>query len=371
MSSRVLSRLSALAVSAVLAGVGMLMGSAPAFASDSDGDITTTVTALQTSVTQSTASVTAYASFRVTLTHYTTRNETIGPIQVVLTTSVDAAASPVAAVVGLSAAAPAGTSCSTPAPGSATMTCTTTSLYTAGQSVSFDVTVTSPVSGAQVSLNANTSWQEPGESGSEFEPTRTASMALDVPDPNKLKSFVPASTATTTLFPSSAACVTGPYVGCAATPAQPWTTTVEIPPSSQTTTATISQAFNSPDCARAGNLLNCSSSTLTIPGAFDHLVITLRRDASTISSNGAKIANAIIYYDGTPKAPPAGVVYPLQVPNCTDTTYGPLPAPGIPCIQVRTDYPKKTVPPKPPVPAEFASDWEFVIWAKDNGKYSN
>jgi hypothetical protein len=353
----------------IVAVIALMAGAVPAFASDNDGDITTTLAGQQTSVTQTTTSVTTYASYRITLTHYTARTEATGPITVKLTTTVDGSPSALVPIVGLSAAVPAGsTSCGTPASG--VLTCTTNSLSTPGQSAYFDVTVAAPTSGSQVGLKAETSWYEYGE-GTEYAPTVTASIPLDVPDPNKVKSYVPANTALT-LFPSSADCVTGTaYVGCAATPTQPWTTTVQIPASSQIIEAEVAQAFNSPDCARAGNLLNCSTSILTIPGSFDHLVITLRRDGSTISSNGAKIANAVVYYDGSPKLPPAGVVYPLQVPNCTDTTYGPLPAPGIPCIKVRTDYPKKTVPPKPPVPPEFPNDWEFVIWALDNGKYNN
>ena len=114
----------------------------------------------------------------------------------------------------------------------------------------------------------------------------------------------------------------------------------------------------------APNLADQSSSRLTIPGQFAQLVIKLRRDASTLLK-GAKIASARVSYDD-PSHPDARVVYPYEVLPCTDTTYGTLPQPGIPCIRTRTEYTKKNAP-----TADWVGDWEFEILANDNGRYTN
>ena len=355
----------------VLTCAGLLLSARPALATDNDGDIVTTVTLAPTTpldpvtnlptITQSTSNVVTYASFHVKLTHYA-NPETVGPITVKLTTT----ASAPAAIVGSSLPTSGNATCA--APNSTGMVCTIGTMSNPGETVEFDVTVTAPISGTQLSLNANTSWLEDGDPVPDVDTTtHAASVALASPDPNKLSSFVPVSSASTTLFPSLA-CVTGPYKGCAATPSQTWTTTVEIPPLSQTTTAQILQSIVPGGCA--SNMLTCSSSTLTIPGTnfSPQLVITLRRDGSTIK--GGNIKHAIILYDA-PAHPAPNIVYPLEVPDCTDTTYGTLPQSGIPCIQARTAYAKKTLPNKPPVPAGFEDDWEFVIWAVDNGRFTN
>jgi len=118
----------------------------------------------------------------------------------------------------------------------------------------------------------------------------------------------------------------------------------------------------------APDLLTCSTSTLTIPGTFlDELTIILRRDASTIT-NGAKIANARIYYQKTDAdGNPVGTTD--EVLTCTDVTYGTLPQSGKPCIESRTAWPKKSTP-KVQVPLESGGDWWFFIRAIDNGKYN-
>ncbi len=234
-------------------------------------------------------------------------------------------------------------------------------MYAKGSSISFDLTVKAPSAGATVKITSQTSWKEPYEWGNprEYEPLRTASLSLSAPDPTKVKSFLPAGG---TVFTGTSGCVA--ENGCPATGADTWTTTVKVPSSA---TAEVAEVVSPVTCAP--DLLTCSTSTLSIPGTFANLVIILRRDVSTIAKK-AKISSARIYYDN-PTTPAVGVSYPLEVPSCTDTTYGVLPKTGIPCIDVRTAYPKKSAPPKPPVPAGFESDWEFVIKALDNGRYSN
>jgi hypothetical protein len=64
---------------------------------------------------------------------------------------------------------------------------------------------------------------------------------------------------------------------------------------------------------------------------------------------------------------------PFQiVADCTDTSNGNLPQPGKPCEDrtQRKAYPSKNRPKDPPVPAGFEGDWQFVIYAVDNGKYN-
>jgi hypothetical protein len=143
---------------------------------------------------------------------------------------------------------------------------------------------------------------------------------------------------------------------------RPWTTTVTVPASATYTTADVlEETIATP---LAPNLADQSSSRLTIPGQFAQLVIKLRRDASTLLK-GAKIASARVSYDD-PSHPDARVVYPYEVLPCTDTTYGTLPQPGIPCIRTRTEYTKKNAP-----TADWVGDWEFEILANDNGRYTN
>ncbi len=136
-----------------------------------------------------------------------------------------------------------------------------------------------------------------------------------------------------------------------ATAADPWTTTVNVPARLAYTTAMILEAPALNSCAP--DLLTCNASTLTIPGNFSHLTITLRRDASTIKP-GAKIANAKIYYASD------NVTF-TEVLDCA-VTGGPQP--GVPCMEARTAYTKKTAP-----TPQWEGDWEFVIRALDNGRY--
>lgn len=138
-----------------------------------------------------------------------------------------------------------------------------------------------------------------------------------------------------------------------ATAADPWTTTVNVPARLAYTTAMILEATALNSCAP--DLLTCNSSTLTIPGNFAYLTVTLRRDASTIKP-GAKIANAKVYYASD------NVTF-TEVLDCA-VTGGPQP--GVPCMESRTAYTKKNAP----IPTlEWEGDWEFVIRALDNGRY--
>ncbi len=340
-----------------------------------DPDIATAIAPQQTSVTLSTSVQTTYSTYRVTVTHYTVRDEVLKPVIVRLATAVVTADGNT--VFSPSQTAPiatpsvSGGTCESVSETIAECTITD-GLTTKGQNVAFNVSVQAPTAGGQIKLTADTRWREPNEyDRTEYEPQRAALTSLEAPQANKAKSFVPVAGS---LFTVNADCARVPgVVGCAATPSDPWTTTITV--QNGANLAEITEDVNAPGCARAGNMLDCRNSTISVPGYSNGLVIFLRRDGSTIS--GGNIKNAVVYYTGTTL--PSGVSsWPLRVPACTDTTYGPLPQQGIPCINyaatanrpyVTTSYPKKTVPPKPPVPAGFEDDWEFVIYALDNGRY--
>jgi hypothetical protein len=231
------------------------------------------------------------------------------------------------------------------------------------------LTVKVPRVGAKISFYSQTSWKECEEP--ESTPATTVYTPLAAPDSSSVSTFVPAGGAT--LFTGTG--------GGVATKADPWTTTVTIPTSAPGTPAQILETTSAVTCAP--NLLTCNTSNLTIPGTFANMVITLRRDVSTIAKH-ADIASARVQYTnpGHPAGPSFHVQYPLEVPSCSDTTYAvSLPVSGIPCIASRTAYPskgdddderdKKKRPPPVVTPAGFEGDWEFVIKAVDNGRYIN
>jgi hypothetical protein len=183
-------------------------------------------------------------------------------------------------------------------------------------------------------------------------PQPCVGVDLGTPQLSSVKSAVPKSGGTV---------FTGE--GAVATTVDPWTTTIVIPASGSITTADVFETIN--PSAIAPDLLNLSSSALTIPGEFAKLVITLRRDVSTLAK-GAKISSAKIYYNN-PSHPDPRINYDglgyLVLP-CSDTTWGALPQLGIPCLFKRTAYTKRTAP-----TPDWEGDWEFIIYALDNGKY--
>lgn len=221
----------------------------------------------------------------------------------------------------------------------------------AASTSAFTVIFEAPAAGATVKLVWTAYFGEggtdtPGASHVDFR-SGTALTTLGTPQNESVKSFVRSG---------GGALFTG--ADGVARPGDTWTTRVVIPSS-----AKAEVVENTVLTPLAPNLYDLSSSTLTIPGQFpDKLKIYLRRDASTILK-GAKIDNAIIYYDRLAAGP---IAYPYAVLPCSDTSLGSLPKPGIPCINSRTAYTKRTAP-----TPEWEGDWQFEIWALDNGKYAN
>ena len=180
----------------------------------------------------------------------------------------------------------------------------------------------------------------------------TTSVELGTPVVTELKTYVPSFGGTF---------YTG---GGVAKIGDLWTTTLNVRKA-----AKVEVLEESSSIPVAPDLLSLETSDVSIPDVtFDDaapLIIWLRRDASTIAK-GAKISSAKIYYTGSLPAPIPGPLYPYDVLPCTDKTYGDLPKPGIPCIKARTEFTKKTAP-----SPDWVSDWQFEIWAKTNGRYTN
>ena len=201
-----------------------------------------------------------------------------------------------------------------------------------GDTLNFPLIVTTPTAGASVTLTVTSvSYFEDGQPSTVTQ-SATASTTLTAPDPLAVSSYVP---------PNGAILYTGTNGGLPANgPNKTWAATVTVPPSNGTT-GKIVNTIAPAGCPRAANLLDCSSSQIQVPGLFlNELRFALRRDASTIIGNG-KIGSAIVYYDADPDHRAPNIPYDgygFQVPACSDTTYGSLPKPGIPCIQERNAY---------------------------------
>ncbi len=223
-----------------------------------------------------------------------------------------------------------------------------------GASRSFQIAFNAPSDGSEIDLSWRAFWDESGNGGNDGFRAAQAT-ALEPPNPDQVSSVVPSNTSALTFFTGSGV----------ATAADPWATQVKVPANvSTSTTARILETVIAGGCA--ADLLTCNTSELTIPGTFSSLLeITLRRDASTIAK-GARIDSARIFYQHTLSSAI------IEVPACTDTSFGALPQSGIPCEDrsLRKAYAKKGTP-KAPVPAGFEGDWEFVIRAIDNGRYTN
>ena len=228
--------------------------------------------------------------------------------------------------------------------------CSIGQLRGGGGSSTFVVIFQAPTEGASVDFAWTHFYSEgTNDSGAHTDTnTGTTSTTLGTPIATELKTYVPPAGGT--FFTGS----TG-----VATSSDPWTTTVNVPSFAK---AEVKETSSLLTCAP--NLLTCETSELKIPGIFPKLVVTLRRDVSTIAK-GAKINSARITYTD-PATPDPRIVYPYELLPCADTTWGPLPQVGIPCLNKRTEYTKRTAP-----TPDWIGDWGFEIWAIDNGRYLN
>jgi hypothetical protein len=244
------------------------------------------------------------------------------------------------------------------------------------ESRTFTVTFTAPTSGEMLALAWESGFNmddgSGGNSNGAGDKGTNTETVLKAIDKNNVVSDIPVGTDVVTMF-------TGQGV---ATDEDTWVTRVDVPGSAVATRATILELVESGSvggtCAQASNLLNCSATTLTIPGATfsgPFLEITLLRDASTLAK-GAKIASAKVVYRKEPDASGScGALscssYPMDLLSCSNkSTYGDLPQPGIPCIKEQQEFAKKSTG-KVFVPPGYEGDWRFLIWAVDNGRFEN
>lgn len=332
-----------------LGSTAVLFATVPAWA----GDLAGTATPVLSPVQLSTAGQPTFAQYNVIITN--TSVPTISGWRFVGRTTVLGG-------VGSATFSAAGSDARCSAPNSPTEIVCNLPPLTSGASQSFQIAFNAPTAGTEIDLSWRAFWDESGNGGNDGFHAATPT-ALEPPSDSSVSSVVPSLAPALTFF-------TG---GGVATQADSWVTRVKVPANVTTSTiATIVEVLDQQDCARAPDLLTCATSALTIPGTFSPVLeITLLRDASTIAK-GAKIDSARIFYK-EPAHPDNRVTYPLEVPSCTDTTtYGPLPQSGIPCEDRtrRKAYAKKSTP-KVFVPSGFEGDWEFVIYAVDNGKYAN
>lgn len=268
-----------------------------------------------------------------------------------------------------------------------------------GKSLSFTVTLKTPVAGSAIAVSGKATFFD--DCYWKHSNTASASTELTAPDPSQFSTYVPASaTAPTTLFSGSQtqSGVVGaiPVVDSKALPPinDPFTTTIVVPTGSAATTASVAERELLQSCSANPR---CFETTLAMPGSFSFLTIILRRDKTTLmassrpkghghhddknNGNGhdrdddddgrysgqSSIDNAIVKY--FPDDDPANLDRFIIVPNCSVVPGG-VPTPKNPCIASRKAYPvpKKG---KPAVPAGLEGDWEFVIHALDNGRYVN
>ena len=355
-------------VKSALLATALIFACGAAWALDADGDVdlTSAVVSVPGSVTLSTTALPTYVSYNVALTHYS-NPELLTNVGFTATTSVLSASNQV--VTGQAArfqSFPTGCSANADL---TVLTCALPNITDANATYTFSVTVKAPSAGDHVSLMSNASYSE--DNGPvQNAPSTTVLTALTAPDPLVVSTFVQ---------PTGGTVYTGTNNGFPApTPSNTWAALVNVPPIPGGTTASIVNLIADPGCPRAANLLDCSTSKITIPGTFSNLVITLRRDASTITKK-ANITTAIVYYD-QPAHPDPRINYlgfAFHVPACTDTTYGSLPQSGIPCLSARNavyapvkDKDKKA---KDKDDDKFKNllYWEFVIQAIDNGRFTN
>jgi hypothetical protein len=242
------------------------------------------------------------------------------------------------------------TPCESGLAGANSVACTAPGPLARGESRTFTVTFTAPTSGTSLDLvwesGFNTDDGSGGNSGGAGDNGANRLTQLKKIDPNNVETDIPVGT--------DVIVFTGDGV---AKPGDTWVTQVEV--KGLATAALRAAVFeNVTTGGLAPDLLTTSSSIITIPGASG-LIITLRRDASTIGKN-AKIANARIYYKADENQQGLGT----EVFPCTSAG----PQLGIPCIESRYEYPRKSTG-KVKVTPGFEGDWEFVIRAIDNGKY--
>ncbi len=324
-------------IRALSAAAALLLAATSAFAGKQPA-VEVTITALPAEVTlsrpASTPPLASFAAYRVTIANNSIN--VVNHVYLVGSTAVGGSGEKAPFAESIGAAC-------TPLDAARTqIKCPVGQLRGRGGSATFTVLFKAPAAGQKVTFTwqgifAEGTTDNPGAAHRDTTAVGTTTTLLQAPNANEVKTFVPSGGGTVFTGTSNIA-----------NPHDPATTTVSVP---KAASAEIVESINPQSCA--ADLLVCFTTDLTIPGTFANLVITLRRDASTIRKY-ANIANAKVFYA-------ADDVHFAEVLPCECTKDGP--APGAPCIDSRKAYNKYNAP-----SAGFIGDWEFTILAVDNGR---
>ena len=152
-----------------------------------------------------------------------------------------------------------------------------------------------------------------------------------------------------------------------ATPLDPITTIIQI---DQTNTiATKAEIAEGTFCLASPSSTTCANSDITIEGFSTSpdapLIITLRRDASTILSSSARIKDAKLSYCPNPVLAP-NTCYPIGIcaggPLNGDVDLSAVEGGPKRCLWDRKEYGNSAQL------GDFRSDWEFILYALENGR---
>jgi hypothetical protein len=337
-------------VKLALLALGALALCSSAFAAPKDPNVLPVVTPVPGAVTLSRVPTAAspqaletFAAYRIDLANNTTNH--LNFVAFTAATFV-LNASTTATIDGL-IGAPAG--CTTTA---TRLSCALGTL-SPGAVISFHVIVKAPTAGTQIDLN----WTFNGSEGNSTNGCCTAKGKASTALVDPLADNSTVNTNVTSFVKGSGGTF---FTGASAiaTSADLWTTTVVIPSGFALgfTTAQVVESLSSSSCA--SDLRLCVVSALSIPGQFAALDITLRRDVTTFK-NGAKIENAILYYQPTESNP--------AVPIGPCDASGNVPIGEHRCVLSRFTYTKKFVSDNN-LPLDFIGDWEFKLKALENGR---
>jgi len=354
-----------------------------------DPNVVITVTPIPATVNLRVGASTTQAAYRVDILNNSTN--VLNNVGFAASTRIDPAASP----AGTNYVEDNSAQCGLAAGSQTRITCNFGQLRGARQggqnSAGFVVVFEAPSTGTKLFLdwtvtyqegatdnNGNSSPSNDSQAGSAVT-TLVTSAAVD---DKKLRSYFAASTGAL-LFTST---------GVPSGPPSPdgWTTTVKIPTGLADEAQIVEDNNGGSSCGPVLPL--CLRSAVSVPGSFvdvtpgdpniGFLIITLRRDASTIP-NGAKIDLApLLYEPGSldangvfqPSFPPNSG-FPVTLKLCSALSGGApsLPPAGTPpalaaqqkrCIKTFQAYPKNKAP------AGLEGDWEWVIWSIENGRIS-
>ena len=353
-----------------------------------DPNVVITVTPIPATVNLRVGASTTQAAYRVDILNNSTN--VLNNVGFAASTRIDPAASP----AGTKYVEDNSAQCGLAAGSQTRITCNFGQLRGARQggqnSAGFVVVFEAPSTGTKLFLDWKATYQEGAtDNNGNSSPSNDSQAGSAVTtlvtsatvDDKKLRSYFAASTGAL-LFTST---------GVPSGPPSPdgWTTTVKIPTGAPGE-AQIVEDSDANSCSPVLPL--CLRSAVSVPGSFldptpgdadvRFLVLTLRRDASTIPS-GAKIGNApLLYEPGSLDANgvfqpsfPGDPAFPVTLKLCSALSGGApsLPAAGTPpalaaqqkrCIKSFQAYPKNKAP------AGLEGDWEWVIWAIENGRIS-